>query len=695
MSAKNMPERGSGALSWNRTSFVGRSFELRCFEQLLVGGVNAAAPRRLLNVHGTGGMGKTVLLEQYRFLAEAWQLSCVLLDVRLYRNEADRLCRDIGAAMDPAALPAEGGSALESCLAAVNVQAEERRVVLLLDHYEEIGALDQWLREQFLPRLSPKVLVVIAGRTPLRGPWRLTAAWRRAIVDLPLTEFSYEELQAYMTGLGVTQEAALDYVWSATMGHPLSAHLVAETIQERGGRLLGHPAAWKDGAFEALLAEWIREAPEEELRRLLLAASLPRTFNQELLSALTGQEVPGFLFERLLQQSYVRRTEAGWQLHELLRESLRRQFRERMPDRFESAAARAVQYYLARVRRLVEENRPFAGELAELLAHAGNPIMRAHFRHSRSSSNYWETMQPGHLAEAEAYLERRRRQATAKRVICSDPESGGVFRYALTAEATLYRIAHLDFSALLAADPDAVQLMRAPDGGIVGLSVMMPLHAGTLAYLAEMPLAAAYIASLSASQRAALQVPKAHSPGWFLLTIDVEDLEKEELRTDIIQSMLDRILAGALIVSSPPPLPYYAAGHEGLGFEPLAGVWHTAYDGVTPAPTYVLDTRRSALPAFLNKLLDAAAGGMTLFPDPERERPARDAALEKARPELTEREREVAALLVQGRTNPEIARALFVSEAAVKKHVHALLHKFGVRNRTELARALAAQLIIH
>jgi DNA-binding CsgD family transcriptional regulator len=55
---------------------------------------------------------------------------------------------------------------------------------------------------------------------------------------------------------------------------------------------------------------------------------------------------------------------------------------------------------------------------------------------------------------------------------------------------------------------------------------------------------------------------------------------------------------------------------------------------------------------------------------------------------LTPREREVAGLLAQGHTNGEIASSLYMSVAAVKKHVNAMLHKYGVKNRTQLAQAL-------
>jgi NarL family two-component system response regulator LiaR len=58
--------------------------------------------------------------------------------------------------------------------------------------------------------------------------------------------------------------------------------------------------------------------------------------------------------------------------------------------------------------------------------------------------------------------------------------------------------------------------------------------------------------------------------------------------------------------------------------------------------------------------------------------------------DLTDRERDVLALLVQGHSNAEIAEHLVVSVAAAKYHVGSILSKLGASNRTEAA-ALAFQ----
>lgn len=52
---------------------------------------------------------------------------------------------------------------------------------------------------------------------------------------------------------------------------------------------------------------------------------------------------------------------------------------------------------------------------------------------------------------------------------------------------------------------------------------------------------------------------------------------------------------------------------------------------------------------------------------------------------LTEREREILALIVAGRTNREIGGHLFITEKTVKNHITSLLRKLNLQDRTQAA----------
>lgn len=58
---------------------------------------------------------------------------------------------------------------------------------------------------------------------------------------------------------------------------------------------------------------------------------------------------------------------------------------------------------------------------------------------------------------------------------------------------------------------------------------------------------------------------------------------------------------------------------------------------------------------------------------------------------LTEREKEVLALIAEGKKNQEIAEQLFISPGTVRVHVHSILNKLNVKDRTQAALFLVRQ----
>ena len=78
-------------------------------------------------------------------------------------------------------------------------------------------------------------------------------------------------------------------------------------------------------------------------------------------------------------------------------------------------------------------------------------------------------------------------------------------------------------------------------------------------------------------------------------------------------------------------------------------------------------------PAVQQRLLSAAVRAPAAQPDHDPD-------------ELTPRESDVLRLIAEGKSNREIARALYVSEATVKTHVNRIFAKTGSRDRTQAMR---------
>jgi DNA-binding CsgD family transcriptional regulator len=113
--------------------------------------------------------------------------------------------------------------------------------------------------------------------------------------------------------------------------------------------------------------------------------------------------------------------------------------------------------------------------------------------------------------------------------------------------------------------------------------------------------------------------------------------------------------------------------------------------------------RDAAIASFQRVAADASSGGAGLFVEEAgRElrrlgsrlgagarRAAASASASAA--ELTEREREIADLVAEGRSNKQVAAAIFLSEKTIEHHLSRIYAKLGVRSRVELARLVRAQ----
>lgn len=97
--------------------------------------------------------------------------------------------------------------------------------------------------------------------------------------------------------------------------------------------------------------------------------------------------------------------------------------------------------------------------------------------------------------------------------------------------------------------------------------------------------------------------------------------------------------------------------------------------GVAPALRAVMAGRSVLEGEVLERAVALGAG------EPVAEKPDLAALF----PQLTDREREVVALIAEGLDNREVAAAAYMGEGTVRNHISSILAKLGLRNRTQIA----------
>lgn len=383
--------------------------------------------------------------------------------------------------------------ALAACSGGVWRGVARRPLLLAFDTFEEMRDLEEQFFGEFLPGLGGPVLVLLSGRTGARAPGRMAGWLAGVLTEVQLAGLPDGQARGLLADLGVTDAGAASSIVDLAGGNPLVL-CVAAQVHRSGGDLSG-PAPGVSGEVSAgalpgeiagtLITRMSRELRRPDVRELLKAASLVRTFDEELLAAMTGRVAPES-FDSLCDLSVVRLTSSGARLHDVVRQTIATELRWRSPERYARLRRRAGEHLLG---RSAAGGGHVVQELLDLVGQAIGP--RRFFADASDRGVSVRPARDGDLAELEDVCRR------------------GVHNFGWPAAQALREL-HADFAVARHWFVVATEYDR-----VVAYSYSMPLHAMTWAAAAKAR--GGYFGALPAPELAAISQAPADTPAAFLI----------------------------------------------------------------------------------------------------------------------------------------------------------------------------------
>lgn len=316
--------------------FVGRNQECDLFRSALAA---PEFPFSILYFFGSGGVGKTTLMRQLAQICQSARIPVTSLDSRTFEPSPTSFLKALQAAMHLA--PDE--SPIHT------LATQPTRHTLLIDSYERLASLEDWLREDFLPQLPDHVLIVLAGRCPPASAWRADLGWQALFHAVALQNLSSEESRLYLARRSIPT-AHYPAIVDFAQGHPLALSLMADLcIQDQCVEITPDVTA---AVIQALSKTFLEEVPSSTHRLALEACTVVRLTTEALLAELLGMPDVHDLFEWLRGLSFMEANSFGLQPHDIVREVVATDLRWRNQDRWEELHQRAQNYYRTRLPQL-------------------------------------------------------------------------------------------------------------------------------------------------------------------------------------------------------------------------------------------------------------------------------------------------------------------------------------------------------
>jgi DNA-binding winged helix-turn-helix (wHTH) protein len=278
-------------------------------------------------------VGKSTLLQAFADEARELGATVVQIDCRSIEPTPRGFLNTLGSAVGGTPDTIESAAARLSRLGA--------RVVVVLDTYEVLRLLDNWVRGELTPALDENTRLLVAGREPPIASWYAEPGWGSLVATIELENLHESDAEQVLERAGLDTSDARR-VNRVARGHPLSLELAAAAVR-------AHPDVdLEEPAFQAVLDELTRlylDALDPTTAKALDAASVVRRTTLPLLEEMIPDLAPQDAFERLRALPFVELGSEGLIVHDTVRETVSRALRASDPvayRRYRSAAWRKL-----------------------------------------------------------------------------------------------------------------------------------------------------------------------------------------------------------------------------------------------------------------------------------------------------------------------------------------------------------------
>jgi hypothetical protein len=343
----------------DRSRFAGRVDEVAFLDRCLD---SEDPPASVVHICGAGGVGKSTLLREVARHARDRGIRVVAVDGR-----------ELG--------PAPG--ALE---AALRKEEEADRLLVLLDSYERMVALDSYIRQDLLPELPDRVLVLIAGRGEPDAGW-FTGGWEALTARIDLTGLPPRDARRLLAARGLADDRVTAIVdWAA--GSPLALALAADAAIA-DARWNAASAPGRPEILRALLHRLVETELHDIRPSALGIAVVARNVTPDLLRAVLPGENPEEAYRQLSELTVTERLGSGLTMHELARKALLADLRQRNPVLERDLRRRVVDHLYSRG---IAGDQMMMIEMAHLVE---NPLLRWGFSWDGNVSFRIDSVRPG------------------------------------------------------------------------------------------------------------------------------------------------------------------------------------------------------------------------------------------------------------------------------------------------------------